>query len=326
MRKIYLLGIAAILSLPVVAQELRVGAGAQLTILSGTDLSINGLALSPSARLNLGDQLIEKETTVLHPLSTYIARTYRFSTPLVFTGSIQINYLDAELNGLNESSLRLGVYNGSVWQSAGISTPVPASNYVFTSGLSNQSISELTLTTSVALPLQWGNISAVRQGEYVLVTWNTEQEFNVSHFDVERSVDGLNWTVAIAHVASWGRSSGFGYAQTDRPHYPGRIYYRIRQTDTDRRYTFSRVVTVAAEGETPFITVGPNPASSYFNLTGMDPAAIAKVELLNTGGSLVQTWKGNQTRFVLGKLAPGIYYLRVQMTGGEVVSKQLVVK
>jgi len=326
MRKIYVLWIAAILSPPVIAQELRVNAGAELTILPGTDLSINGLALSPSSRLNLADQLIQKDVVVLHPLSTYIERTHRFSSPLVFTGSIQINYLDAELNGLNESSLRLGIYNGSVWQSAGTSIAQPGSNYVFTSGLSNQSISELTLTTSVALPLQWGRLSAIRQGESVSVTWTTEQEHNVSHFDVERSFDGLNWTVAIANIPSGGRSSGFGYAQTDRPNHKGRIYYRIRQTDVDRRYTISRVVTVAAEGELPFVTIGPNPASSYFNLSGMDAAAIAKVELLNAGGLLVQTWKGNQTRFMLGKLPRGTYYLRIQMTGGEVVSKQLQVR
>ena len=90
------------------AQLLKVSAGTDLTILSGTIFHADGLTLTPSANFTISNNTLNKFTTITHPSSNpYISRVYRFTnTTSAFTGSVQINYRDgAELNGIAEKEL-----------------------------------------------------------------------------------------------------------------------------------------------------------------------------------------------------------------------------
>src|SRR5690606_14537871 len=44
------------------------------------------------------------------------------------------------------------------------------------------------------LPVEWGEISGNPCGEYNCIIWETIQEKSSSHFEVERSSDGVQWT------------------------------------------------------------------------------------------------------------------------------------
>lgn len=329
MRSIYALIIAVVCIHYSYAQQILVGTNAQVAVSAGTVLSAGGLKLMPNTSLTLNDLSIQSNTTVVHAFGNpYVSRVYLFSpNAFVFSGSIQFHYLDSELNGLNESSLQVIAYNGTAWQLAGTSTPDPDNNYVLASGISNLAPGEMILATGLALPLQWGAVSASRQADAaVKIRWSTAQEQNVSHFDIERSIDALHWTEAITGIPAGNQLYTLHYEQTDRPDYTGQLYYRIRQTDRDGRYTVSRIVAVTAENSAALVVIRPNPVDQYFTVTGIAPAVIDKVDLLNVIGRRVQTWNGNHPRYHLLSAPSGIYYVQVYTKNGTVISKQIIVQ
>lgn len=326
MKKVYLI-IAAAFSVPSYAQELVVKANATLMVSSGTDLYFSGLTLTPSANLVLSGQTLEKDTAVSNSFgSTYVSSTYRFSDTPVFSGNIRMQYPESTLNGLNESSLQLAVYNGTSWQAAGTSTSNTTDNYVQATGIAGIPLGELILTNGAVLPMEWGDVSALRQGAAVKVQWYTLQERNIDHFDVERSTDGLAWSMAIAAVKATNKPSRTDYEQTDMPGYYGRLYYRIRYTDRDGRFAFSKTVSVAPVNTIAPIFINPNPANSHFMLSGIAANDIRKVDMINTTGSLVRTWKGGQMSFNISGLPAGVYYLRITIRDGYTISLPLSVR
>lgn len=328
MKSMYVLLLPVLLCGSLWAQQVQVGSGASVLLYPGSSLSSHGLVLTPSTPTTLSGFSIDNSTTVAHPFGpAYVTRVYQFNpTGPVFSGDIRFNYTDGELKGLTESSLQLIVYNGSAWQIAGSSVNETTLNYVEASGISNLLLGEVILANSLALPLRWGAVTAARQQGTVTIRWITEQEHQVSHFDVERSTDGLHWSTVIAGIAAGNQSHRREYMQTDKTDHTGALYYRIRQTDIDERATISKVAIVAAWRGTDQLIVQPNPANSYFNLAGIAASEIIQVDLYSSGGAFIKTWKGYQQNYILPTLVTGIYYTRIHLVNGHTVNRQLAVQ
>ncbi len=98
--------------------SLYVSSGANFYITNGTYVYIDGFVVKPSADYNItGENSVTRDATATPPPpTTYIQRVYLFLQILpAYSGDITIYYQDAELNGLNENTLNLNVYNGTAW-------------------------------------------------------------------------------------------------------------------------------------------------------------------------------------------------------------------
>ena len=127
------------------AQELSVASGSGFNIKSGTMVSTAGLDLTPSTDFSLGSSLSRNNTVSNTSTFPSINRSYQFSTTTAaFSGVLKINYQDAELNGLVESSLKLLYNTGSVWTVDNSSTNDASANYVNTT-LTATTLNELSL-------------------------------------------------------------------------------------------------------------------------------------------------------------------------------------
>jgi hypothetical protein len=328
MKRIYLSLLSILVVHILLAQQLQVGSGASVTLGAGSSFSSNGLTLTPTSPLTLTGLTIDKNSSVTHPFgSPYVTRVYQFNpSGPAFTGNIRFNYLDGELNGLTESSLQLIAYNGITWQMAGSSTNDASNNFVEATGVTKLLLSEMILASNLALPLRWGAVAAYRQQEMVLIRWVTEQEQQVSHFDIEKSWDAVQWLTVMTGIPATNQSRRQEYLQTDRPDHNGRLYYRIRQTDLDGRYTFSKIAIVAPVSGEGQLVIRPNPVSSFFSLSGVTPATIAQVSLFNAGGHLLKTWTGYHAQYTLPTLVAGTYYVRIQLTDGNILSRQVIIR
>jgi hypothetical protein len=136
------------------AQIIAVSPGTDMTIKQGTVFSADSLVLIPSVDFTISNTALNKSATVTHALNNpYIARVYQFgNTSKQFSGSIQINYLDAELNGIAESQLELNIYNGTAWKAFAPVTRDAVNNYLLTAGLNCISLNELTLAAECDPP------------------------------------------------------------------------------------------------------------------------------------------------------------------------------
>ena len=289
-------------------------------ILSGTNvffgtntiISSDNLTLVPTSGLTLNGTALSKNTVLLHSSGNLsIARAYSFSNAVTnFSGSIQIKYLDPELNGIMESSLRLNIHNGTSWQNFANNTNDGTGNTVNTTLLNNLTLKELSLAdVALALPLQWNVLSAYRVSQTVKIAWNTEHENNISHFTVQRSDNARDWTNVSGDIAATNKETQ-KYELIDHNYQKQRLYYRVRQSDNNGKIAYSRVIPVAGENSRNITTLFPNPVSNKFYLTG-DVNRITKIELYNSAGSLVRSWKEMQGSYDIHDLPAGTYSIRL---------------
>jgi hypothetical protein len=120
-----------------------------------------------------------------------------------------------------------------------ISGPAYASS---TSGTSPSGFS----STPITLPVTFVSFSATRRDrEDVTLDWTTVSETNNSHFEVERSTDGTNFTV-IGKVAAGPVSQEDSYQFADAAASGAATWYRLRQVDIDGQAQYSRIVLLPA--------------------------------------------------------------------------------
>lgn len=163
-------------------------------------------------------------------------------------------------------------------------------------------------TSEAPLPVSWISLSA-RQNDasQVILDWRVNERA-VSHYQVERSLNARNFVPAGTLVAS-----GDGireYTFTDPTPVLQRAYYRIRQTDLDGSYAYSRILTVSEMNDTG-LTAFPNPSGGIVTVQIEQSYIGSKLRLINKSGIVLQeiTIKGQTLRLDLGKYAPGVYLL-----------------
>ena len=113
------------------------------------------------------------------------------------------------------------------------------------------------------LPIELLSFNAVYNGKTTDLTWSTASEINSNYFTIERSTDGINFTVVgiVDSKALNGYSTSIlNYTLNDPNTVPGTYYYRLKQTDFDYKYTYSNVVAITITSTIDFsVDLAPNP-------------------------------------------------------------------
>jgi hypothetical protein len=123
----------------------------------------------------------------------------------------------------------------------------------------------VTVPFSTILPLRSINVSGSFNAGAITVYWNTIGETNVKTFEIERSLNAVNF-VAIENVFSKGDGDR-SYTITDKQNNINSsvVFYRIKTIDNDGYYSYSNVIKINLN-ELKEIIVRPNPFTSFVNL------------------------------------------------------------
>jgi len=177
------------------------------------------------------------------------------------------------------------------------------SSIYVTGGTTARLIQEL-----IALPVKLTRFAARKYENQVLVTWETAEELNLSHYILQYSEDGTGFT-DISNITAKGSNSSYAYTDMNRlaPH----MYYRLRSVDIDGSSRISAVVHLANDMNTPVIklTVFPNPVQQVINTNFV---ALKNMEvdlrLYSLDGKLVQTYRRNTS--------PGTNFYQLEFSSG----------
>lgn len=170
---------------------------------------------------------------------------------------------------------------------------------------------------SVALPVEWISFEAEAMEEEVKLQWKTAWEDDNSHFVVEHSLDGKQFT-AIGTVYSQG--TGFAEQQYTFMHdgpSRGLNYYRLQQVDHSGEVEFSdiRSVQFKENSGNRIINCFPNPAYNRLELEiSSESIPESPILIVNALGQLVQKIqpKDIQQSINISSLSPGTYKLILQ--------------
>src|SRR4030095_11545209 len=104
----------------------------------------------------------------------------------------------------------------------------PGEYYVFT----NKDVKE------TVLPIAWLSFTVMKSGKHVAeLKWSTTDEVNDHHYEVERSVNGINFSI----IATVSANSSQEYQYFDVTPLNGISYYRIKQVNKNGKYSYSPI-------------------------------------------------------------------------------------
>lgn len=184
------------------------------------------------------------------------------------------------------------------------------------------------------LPVKLTAFTASLNNDKVNLKWETASEINVSHFEIERSTDGINFTQAAVVFAYGSATDKASYSFTDNVagFRQSVVYYRLRSVDVDGKNDISetRIIRLAAQENTLALQTYPNPVSAELRVTV--PAGWQNkqtvFEIYSANGNLTArktTTGNNQTEtFSTVNLAPGFYIVRASCEGQT--AQQKIVK
>lgn len=123
--------------------------------------------------------------------------------------------------------------------------------------------------------------------EQVQLQWSTATEIDNDFFTVERSPDGISWSI-LEEIPGAGQSTEtLEYLTTDRSPLSGTSYYRLKQTDYDGQYSYSDWQVIQLESKHEIGSVTPNPSTGLFYLNTI-PAEKEEIYIFNAAGTLIR--------------------------------------
>lgn len=183
------------------------------------------------------------------------------------------------------------------------------------------------------LPVELTVFRAEQDNSDVHLTWYTASELNNERFDIEHSLDGLQFQ-KIGEVDGMGSTqTATFYEHYDTDPSNGTNYYRLKQVDFNGEYSYSDIKTVN------FVATGigatepyPNPVSDVLSidLYATDPSMVTAKLLDATGRTIsLQTVdiEGSYRLYVdLAEHPSGLYLLNLSNQEGIAISNSVVVK
>ena len=257
------------------------------------------------------------------PGATNIKLTFTdFNTELNYDGVIVYN-------GANSSSPILGQFSGTTIPAAVTAT----GGKMFIRFLSDEAYRAngwtANYTTSV-LPLNILDFTVTQLMKEVKLNWVTSDEFNTKDFNIEHSMDGVSWN-DIGNVIAKNIAGTNSYTFTDKTPNYGINYYRLKMNDKDGKFTYSPTRTVNFTKAGLFVTIAPNPATSFTTITFNQPVKNVLISVLDAQGKKVMSEKiGNTTitNYPLNtaKLSAGIYTINFNVEDNVYNEKLVIVR
>lgn len=123
--------------------------------------------------------------------------------------------------------------------------------------------------TPLPVQLSFFKTKVVDDNKKVQIDWQTVSEINNDYFTIERSVNGINWEPLQKVKGAGNSSTPLYYSQFDDSPYSGTSYYRLKQTDFDQQYSYSKTNAIQVSQEiSNEILIYPNPISDHLSIEG----------------------------------------------------------
>lgn len=270
---------------------------------------------------------------------------------IVFPSTLDINYslIQGEttgsvdnLDGTVDPEFLSPVAAGSVPTSAGdyrLKATSPCinmgNNALLPSGISNDLDGRQRITDGAvdmgayefdpALPVNITRFSAQVFGCSARLTWKAEEEENMSHYEIETSVNGREFSFS-GRVHSLNEPDRIYHFDILQPE--GTQYYRLKAVEADGTFEYSRILAVSVKcAETPSITLFPNPATSELNIKGGSEGQYIQIVNVTGVSTSKQVISGSEMKIDVQAYPTGIYHATIfSKSGNPVVTLKFMVR
>ncbi len=250
--------------------------------------------------------------------------TYKYATPngsywFKNTGS---NYTAPDYDGLHLTATGGTAPNGT--------------NYTEMTGITSFSGGGLgvILVPNTLLKAEW----LYFEGETVdnsknLLRWATASEQNTTHFNIQRSQDGISFSTIGATPAQGNSTTTHHYTYDDNHPFEGGNYYRLELVNGDGSVSYSNTILLVINPDNAVYSFYPNPTQDvvFYNFESTKAQEL-EVEIMDVLGRVLEsntaalTIGSNNIEISLEKYPVGTYLVRVKHNNSGAIHISKVVK
>jgi hypothetical protein len=240
---------------------------------------------------------------------------------------ITVDYRNSSGTVLLSNTMQETNSNFAVWNYKTVTATAPAGTRsirftLSTGGFDLAMFDDVSLIASGVLPLQFISFNGTAANNTVALNWQTENEINTKNFEIERSVDGINYQRVNTVNADKATIVTHSYSFTDNAPLQGVNYYRLKQTDKDGRFQYSSIAKVLFSSIKD-LSVFYAPAANAINIQFIAKPLNIYAALYDINGHLIITKALINTNNIINThtLSNGIYVVTVKSNNYTTASK-----
>lgn len=248
------------------------------------------------------------------------------------TSSIQLNNISCDnMNDAAETGFQIGFFVGSCGSlirlscATGSGGSVTASTgwlaagtqvFVAIDGTGGSNCSyTISAFNAVVLSIDLKYFTSWKRPDANRLTWLTTDEKDFSRFEIEKSVDGVNFISIGTRTAKGGLKRETAYSFDD---YEMKVvqYYRLKQIDINGKFTYSNIIRVNRDDIINTKVIFSNKVTSLLALRIIDmPADQLSLKIIDNSGREVRSQNvrinpgENSVQINTGSMNSGFYYL-----------------
>ncbi len=213
-----------------------------------------------------------------------------------------------------------GVPAQEVWHFISGSATLSTGNYRFVIKLGDSgNFDSAFVNANCILPLQLQTFTGALVNNKVSLNWKVATATNFSHFEIERSNNGINF-IALGNVALQNIDQ---YHFTDGAILNSNYFYRLKLVDLDGNFTYSNVLRFQNKMNSGLTIIG-NPVKDKIIVAGLEGKG--QLAVYDFAGKLVvqKNVKSANESIEVSTLIKGVYILKY--TNGQIIETQKFVK
>ena len=235
---------------------------------------------------------------------------------------------------LQVSGTMVNEAGGSEWTyfmfpSSGNTDGYQANHSSFYGFVLNDGLSPDDATNLNNLPVELTKFNATPQNNSIQLDWQTATEQNNSHFEIQKSIDGKEFS-QIGTIEGFGTTTDVqNYTFIDENPINGQNYYRLKQVDFNGDFEYSEVA-VAEFSKRHTASFYPNPMKDELVIDS-DITTEVNIQVFNLQGQLVKQFTDIQLndkhQINLSDLNSGVYQLQlIDANSLEVLQQHRLIK
>jgi hypothetical protein len=186
----------------------------------------------------------------------------------------------------------------------------------------------ITVVYDITLPLKLISFSGIQNNNKVRLDWSTSDESGMSHFELERSVNGTDFS-KITTVSCTNRYTNTNYSFTDDNTTEGKNWYRLKIISNSGDAKYSKVIAVKFSNNKT-LTLFPSVFQAGTDLSVNNPTnKKLAVKFFNAGGQVIGASVISSNRVVVNiasKTAGIIYYKIIDDKQAQLGSGSIIVQ
>lgn len=176
------------------------------------------------------------------------------------------------------------------------------------------------LIGTTALPVELINFNVKAMESYNLLLWATASELNNKGFEIERSINGIDWQ-NVGWVDGHGTSNTVrNYEFTDFTQ-ATTSYYRLKQIDYDGEFEYSDITIVEKRIQNKLV-IYPNPTTGIVNLN----REVEGYKIYDAFGLVVMESNNHVKSIDLTDLVKGLYLVETRLENNIIKTQRIILE